>query len=173
MNQVTLIHDEDEIAHRVGQLAVSIAASMPDGFLMVVLLKGGFVFAADLVRALDGLGRRLRVEFLRLGSYRDGKESAGAVELIGGVPDEIDGQVVLLVDDILDTGRTLERARELVEAAGAAGVKTCALVDKPSRREIEINADFVGFEVDDVFVVGYGIDYAEAYRHLPYLGKVD
>jgi hypoxanthine phosphoribosyltransferase len=139
---------------------------------MVGLLKGSFLFMADLIRALDAKGCRPRVDFLTLSSYGHGTESSGEVRLTGEVPGEVAGREVLLIDDIADTGRSLAYARELLEAKGAKGIRICALIDKPVRREVEVAVDFIGFTVGDVFVVGYGIDYAEQYRHLPYIGHI-
>lgn len=173
MASVTTLFDEAAIARRVDELAGEIAMTLPREFAVVGLLKGGFVFMADLIRALDRAGAAPGVEFLRLSSYGDARRSSGVVRVIGEPPKGIAGQAVLLVDDILDTGRSLAFARDLLSEAGAASVSTCALLDKPSRREVEIAADYVGFTVDDVFVVGYGIDDAERYRHLPYIGVVD
>jgi hypoxanthine phosphoribosyltransferase len=101
------------------------------------------------------------------------EELAGEVRLIGAVPEEVAGRAVLVVDDIVDTGRSLAYARDRLLEAGASKVWTCTLLDKPSRREVEFTADFVGFLIEDVFVVGYGIDFAERYRHLPYIGVVE
>jgi hypoxanthine phosphoribosyltransferase len=157
----------------VEELAREIAATVAGDFAIVSLLKGSFVFVADLIRLLDGAGLAPRVEFMRLKSYDHGKESSGTLRLIGEVPEGVAGRRVLLVDDIVDTGRTLDYAKSLLADKGAAKVWTCALVDKPSRREIDFTADFVGFTIDDVFIVGYGIDYAENYRHLPYIGIID
>ncbi len=109
----------------------------------------------------------------RTRSYGAAKQSSGEVRLIGDAPADLMGRRVLLVDDILDTGQSLVFARSLLLEWGASRIWTCALVDKPSRREVDCSADFVGFTIDDVFVVGYGIDYAEDYRHLPYIGAVD
>lgn len=173
MASVTKLFDEAEIAGRVAGLAADIASALPEDVVAVGLLKGSFVFMADLVRALHRAGRAPTVEFMRLSSYGHGKESSGDVRLIGEVPAVVAGRAVLVVDDIVDTGRSLKRARELVSDAGAAKVWTCALVDKPSRREVACPLDFVGFTVGDVFVVGYGIDHAEKYRHLPYIGAID
>ena len=173
MTTVTKLFDEDEIAGRVAELAAEIASALPDDLVVVGLLKGSFVFVADLIRALDGAGCTPTVEFIRLSSYGPGRESSGEVRLMGDVPENISGQSVLLVDDIADTGRSLVGARHLLTDAGATEVWTCGLIDKPSRREVEFTADFVGFTVDDVFVVGYGIDFAERYRQLPYIGFVD
>ncbi|MBL6948905.1 MAG: hypoxanthine phosphoribosyltransferase [Rhodospirillales bacterium] len=173
MTTVTKLFTEDEIAVRVAELAAEVAGALPDDFIVVGLLKGSFVFVADLIRALDRLGSAPTVEFIRLSSYGHEQESSGEVRLIGEVPEIIAGHSVLLVDDIADTGRSLVRAKTLLTTAGAAAVWTCGLIDKPFRREEEVSADFVGFTVDDVFVVGYGIDFAEEYRHLPYIGAID
>ena len=170
---VAMLFDEAEIARRVGALAPEISRAIADHFTIVALLKGAFVFVADLVRALDGAGRHPRVEFITLSSYGSGRESAGAVRLIGELPEGVAGRAVLLVDDVADTGRSLAFARDLLLGQGAARVWICALIDKPGRREVEIAVDFTGFSVGDRFVVGYGIDYAEQYRHLPYIGALD
>lgn len=173
MTAVTVLFDEAKIARRVEELAREIAAALPREFVVVGLLKGSFVFMADLVRALDRAGAAPTVEFLRLSSYGHGRESSGDVRLLGDAPADVAGRAVLVVDDIVDTGRSLLFARELFDRAGAASVVTCVLLDKPSRREVAITADFVGFTIDDVFVVGYGTDDAEHYRHLPNIGVVD
>jgi len=173
MTSVAMLFDETAIARRVEEMAGEIVSALPNEFLIVGLLKGSFVFIADLMRALDRAGATPMVDFVRLSSYGHGRESSGVVRVIGEAPKDVAGRVVLLVDDIVDTGRSLVFARDMLLDAGAASVKTCALLDKPSRREVEIAADFVGFTVEDVFVVGYGVDDAEKYRHLPFIGKVD
>jgi hypoxanthine phosphoribosyltransferase len=170
---VTRLFDETRIAGRVEELSVAISDAIPGDFTLVGLLKGSFVFVADLARAFHATGRHPRIEFMRLSSYGSGRESSGEVRLVGELPDGVTGRDVLLVDDIADTGRSLAHAKGLLEKQGASGIWTCALVDKPSRREVEVALDFVGFTVGDVFVVGYGIDYAEQYRHLPYIGAVE
>ncbi len=171
--RIQVLFDATAIAARVDDLAREIAADLPTNFVVVGLLKGSFVFVADLVRSLDRCGCAPAVEFMRVASYGHRKTSSGKVRLIGEPPQGLDGRDVLLVDDITDTGRSLEFARRVVRERGAARIWTCTLLDKPSRREIELSADFVGFSVPDVFVVGYGVDYAERYRHLPYIGTVD
>jgi hypoxanthine phosphoribosyltransferase len=173
MATVTKLFDEQRIARRVEALAAEMAKSLPRELVLVVVLKGGFVFAADLMRALDRAGLILRVEFMRLSSYGDAKESSGVVRPIDPMPDDVSGRDVLVVDDIVDTGRSLVAARSLLLGRGAATVSTCVLLDKPSRREVEVSPDFVGFTIDDVFVVGYGIDFAEQHRHLSYIGSID
>jgi hypoxanthine phosphoribosyltransferase len=173
MAPVTKLFDEREIARRVEDLAAWIAGEIHGEFVVVGILKGSFVFAADLIRALDRAGCAPRVEFIRLSSYGHAKESSGDVHLIGEVPSEVAGRVVLLVDDVADTGLSLARARALLEEAGAARVWTCAAIDKPSRRRVDLTPDFVCFTIGDQFVVGYGIDHAERYRHLRYIGAID
>lgn len=160
------------IETRVQELAQAIAGELPAEFTMVGLLKGAFVLMADLTRALDAAGCRPRIEFLQVSSYGSGTTSSGEVKVIGGLPGSVADRTVLLVDDILDSGRTLAFTRDLLLRHGAQRVWTCALLDKPSRRTVAIEADFVGFVIDDVFVVGYGIDYDERGRHLPYIGKM-
>jgi hypoxanthine phosphoribosyltransferase len=173
MATVTKLFDEQQIAQRVHALAAEIAKSLPRELMLVVVLKGGFVFAADLMRALDRAGLVLRIDFMRLSSYGDAKESSGVVRALEPMPDDVAGRDILVVDDIVDTGRSLDAARSLLLARGAATISTCVLLDKPSRREVEVEPDFVGFTIDDVFVVGYGIDFAEQHRHLPYIGTID
>jgi hypoxanthine phosphoribosyltransferase len=162
-----------EIAARVEALAAEIARTLPADFVMVGLLKGAAVFVADLARALDRAGARLEIEFMRLASYGVGKESSGVVQLIGDAPRGLAGRPVLLVDDIVDTGRSIAYAAGELRRGQVGELWTCALLDKPQRRQIEFAIDFVGFSVADLFVVGYGTDYAEKYRHLPYIGVVE
>jgi len=171
-DSIQLLFDEAAIAARVHALARQMAARIDGDFTIVGVLKGSFILVADLMRALDAAGRRPRIDFIRLSSYGPGKTSTGEVRLAGAAPAGIAGRRVLLVDDIVDTGRTLVYARELLLAQGAREVFTCVLIDKPSRREVDVQVDFVGFEVPDIFIVGYGIDYADDYRHLPYIGAV-
>ncbi|MDX1540266.1 MAG: hypoxanthine phosphoribosyltransferase [Geminicoccaceae bacterium] len=167
------LFDKGEIASRVGELADEIIAAVGREFAVVGVLKGSFVFMADLVRALDQAGARPRIEFMRLASYGQKKESSGEVMLLGDAPRDFEGRPVLLVDDIVDTGLSLSFGKKLLEERNVGRVWTCALLDKPERRRVDIKADFVGFEIPDLFVVGYGIDYAEQYRHLPYIGAVE
>jgi hypoxanthine phosphoribosyltransferase len=170
---VERLFDEAAVAARVAELADAIAAALPPRFTLVALLKGSFVFAADLVRDLSRLGCEPRVEFMRVSSYGSDTRSSGIVSLMGDAPPLVHDEPVLLVDDIQDTGRTLAFTRALLLERGATKVWTCTLLDKPSRREVEGGeVDFVGFTIPDVFVVGYGIDYAERFRYLPYIGKV-
>lgn len=167
------IYGEQEIAVRVEALGHEIASALPEEFVMVGLLKGSFVFMADLVRALHRAGASPGVEFMRLSSYGMGKQSAGEVHLLGDIATDIAGQHVLLVDDIVDTGRSIAYAAALIRQREPAALGICALLDKPGRREVAVTVDYVGFHVPDVFVAGFGIDYAERYRGLPFIGVVD
>jgi hypoxanthine phosphoribosyltransferase len=162
-----------EIAARVEALAAEIARMLPADLLMIGVLKGAAVFVADLARALDRAGAHPEIEFIRLSSYGLAKQSSGAVQLLGDIPGGLTGRPVLLVDDIVDTARSIAYATAQLRRRGVSDLWICALLDKPQRREIQIAIDFVGFTVGDVFVVGYGTDYAEKYRHLPYIGTVD
>lgn len=161
-----------EIATRVEDLARDIRAIMPDDTLMVPILTGSFVFAADLVRALARAGADWPLDFMTLSSYGAGTESSGQVEIVRDLREPVSGRSVLLIDDILDTGRTLLFARDLLRSRGAQDVKICALLDKPSRRQVDLTADFTGFAVGDEFLVGYGLDKAGRHRGLAYIGKI-
>jgi hypoxanthine phosphoribosyltransferase len=172
VGEVSPLFSEAEVQARVTELAAAIATTLPEPFTVVGLLKGAFVLTADLVRALDRAGRRPFVEFLQVSSYGLGTASSGAVKVIGAMPAAVQGREVLLVDDIQDSGRTLAYTRQLLLDHGAARVWSLALLDKPSRRVVDFEADFIGFKIEDVFVVGYGIDWAERYRHLPWIGVV-
>jgi len=172
MTAVRKLFDAADIAKRLDELSREIAAALPRDVLVIGLLTGSFMLVADLLRALNTAGMTPDVGFMRLSSYGKGRESTRRVELIGDVPD-VAGRTVLLVDDIVDTGRTQAFARQLLGGCGAARVAACMLLDKPTRREVEVTTEFVGFTIDDLFVVGYGIDYAGQYRHLPYIGTID
>ena len=169
---IETLFNADQIAQRVQALGDGLAALLPREVVAVALLKGSFMFAADLLRALHARGLTCRVEFLTVSSYGDATESAGELAITGDLPGDIAGRAVLLIDDILDTGRTLRWARDALRKAGADPVVTCVLLDKPSRRIVDMEADLVGFTIADRFVVGYGIDYAQRYRDLPYIGAL-
>jgi len=140
-----------------------------DKLIVVGLLRGSFVFIADLVRELD---LPVEVDFLEASSYGDGMESSREVRILKDLRGEIGGRDVLVVEDIVDTGFTLSHVLHLLESRAPARIATIALLDKPTRREVDIKATWTGFEIPDEFVVGYGIDYAQRNRNLPYIGKV-
>jgi hypoxanthine phosphoribosyltransferase len=167
------LFEEAEIGARVEALAGAIVRAVGSDFVVIGVLKGSFVFLADLVRALARAGATPSIEFMRLASYGQKKESSGEVMLLGDAPRDFQGRPVVVVDDIVDTGLSMDYGRKLLAGRNVAAVHTCTLLDKPSRRNVDVAVDFVGFTIPDVFVVGYGIDYAEQYRYLPYIGKVD
>jgi hypoxanthine phosphoribosyltransferase len=163
----------EEIAARVHGLARAISQAMGTDFLAVALLKGSFVFAADLLRALHDAGAAPEVDFLTISSYGAGTVSTGQPVVLRDIASAMRGRVVLLIDDILESGRTLAFARTLLEKRGARTVRTCVLLDKPGKRAVAAEADFVGFVCPDVFVVGYGMDYAHRFRELPFIGMLE
>ena len=167
--EVRPLFGADEIARRIAELAREIAGVMPRDLLVVAVLKGGFVFAADLIRALNRAGLCPQVDFMALSSYGAGTESSGRVRVGRDLADDVKARDVLLVDDILESGRTLAAARDLLLERGAKSVRICVLLDKPGKRKISGGADFSGFTVDDHFVVGYGLDYAHYSRVLPFI----
>lgn len=159
------------IAARIEQLSREIHDEFKDTNKLVVvgLLRGSFVFIADLVRELD---LPVEVDFLEASSYGEGMESSREVRILKDLRGAIEGRDVLLVEDIVDTGFTLSHVIHLLESRNPARMKTIALLDKPSRREVPIKADWIGFAIPDEFVVGYGIDFAQRNRNLGYIGKV-
>lgn len=169
---IEVIYSQATINQRIGQLAGEIAGVGLNDLLVVAILKGSFVFAADLIRALHMKGLSPQVDFLSLSSYRDGTTSTGRVDILRDVDLPVEGRDILLVDDILESGRTLRFACDLIKGRGAGQIKTCVLLDKPGRRAADIDADFRAFECPDVFVIGYGMDKAYKYRELPYVGRI-
>jgi hypoxanthine phosphoribosyltransferase len=161
----------EQIATRVRELGSAITRDYAGRPLVVVcVLKGSFVFAADLMRTID---LPLRVDFLGVRSYGAGTESSGVVQITHDLTRPIEHDHVLLVEDIVDTGLTMAHLITLLKTRGPASVKVCALLSKPARARIDVSIDYVGFTIDDRFVVGYGLDFAERYRNLPYIGIIE
>lgn len=172
---VDVMFSAAEIQQRVAAIVDEMAEhDCGKRFVMVGVLRGSFMFLADLVREIDRLQREPHIDFMTLESYHGGTESSGVVRLRKDVSVDVRGAHVLLVDDILDSGRTLTFAVRHIENKGAAHVRTCVLLDKPERRspDFPISADHVGFTVPDKFVVGYGLDADNRFRELPYIGVV-
>ena len=140
--------------------------------LVIAILKGSFIFAADLIRALHEVGLAPEVDFITLSSYRTGTQSTGQVEILRDIDMDVSGRNILLVDDILESGRTLAFAKDLLSARGAQQISTCILLNKPGHRAVDVGADFQAFDCPDVFVVGYGMDVAYRYRQLPFVGCI-
>jgi hypoxanthine phosphoribosyltransferase len=162
----------DRIRTRVTELAQQIAADYPAGeeLHLVAVLKGAFVFLGDLIRAID---RPLSIDFMAVSSYGKGTTSSGEVRVLKDVDSRLEGRNVIIVEDIVDTGLTLAYLREIIHARGPKTLKTACLLSKPSRRLVDVKVDYIGFTIEDRFVVGYGLDYAEQYRQLPYLAALD
>jgi hypoxanthine phosphoribosyltransferase len=159
------------IAARIEQLASEIRREFKetDKLVVVGLLRGSFVFIADLVRELD---LPIEVDFLEASSYGDAMQSSREVRILKDLRGAIEGRDVLIVEDIVDTGHTLNHVTNLLKSRNPARLRTIALLDKPSRREVDFRSDWIGFEIPDEFVVGYGIDFAQRNRNLPFIGKV-
>ncbi len=164
-----VLFSEDDIRCRVAALGARLTRDLQgEDVVLLALLKGSVIFFADLMRFVSA---QIRVDFAWVSSYGDATESSGEVELKVFPDEDLSGKVVVVVDDILDTGRTLSAVVErLREEHGVSQIKTCVLLDKQVRRVTDISADYAGFDVEDVFVVGYGLDYADRYRNLPYIG---
>lgn len=156
----------------MAELAGEIKKLKAERLLVVAVLKGSFVFAADLIRALHKVGLAPEVDFVTLSSYKKSRTSSGTVEILRDLDLDVVGRTVLLIDDVLDSGRTLAFAKDLIAARGARSIYTCVLLDKRVKRAVNIEADFRAFECPEVFVVGYGMDVAHRYRELPFVGRV-
>lgn len=158
---------EEEISNRIKTVGEIIKNDYKDKPIYVLsLLRGSFIFAADLVRAIDG---QVQVGFMTTSSYGHGEESTGIVKVVNDIPDDIKGLDVLIVDDIIDTGITMDFVINHVKKLGANSVKICTLLDKPSRRTKDLKPDYCCFEIEDLFVVGYGLNYGDFYRNVPYI----
>ena len=171
--KIRILFDAATIAGRNEALAQEIKAAGLENLLVIAILKGSFIFAADLIRALHAVGLTPEVEFISLSSYREGTISSGTVTILHDVESDVRGRDIVLIDDILESGRTLAYAKDLFAARGARRVLTCVLLEKPGKRAVSLNADFVGFVCPDLFVVGYGMDVAHAFRQLPFVGVVE
>ncbi|HDQ46223.1 MAG TPA: hypoxanthine phosphoribosyltransferase [bacterium] len=165
--------EEKDIRSRVRELAHEIAAVFEDELTVIGLLKGSFMFMADLMRAMHRTPLHLTVDFMKVSSYGTGTESSGEVRLVKDIGFAIEKRNVLIVDDILDSGHSLSMVIRHLEGHRPKRLKTCVLLDKPERRQVSIRADFVGFEIPNAFVVGYGLDFDEHYRELPYIGILE
>ena len=159
---------EDELRKRVYELGDQLTKDYSGKDVVVIsVLKGSIMFMADLLRAFNN---HVEIDFMVVSSYGAGVVSTGAVKMIKDVFLSIEGKDVLIVEDILDTGRTLHYIKEYLEGRKPNSIRICTLLDKPERREADISADYVGFTVPDEFVIGYGLDFNEKYRNLPYIG---
>jgi hypoxanthine phosphoribosyltransferase len=167
----TLISKAD-IDARIASLAAEIERDYTpgEGIHLVAILKGGFMFMADLVRAMS---ERVTMDFMAVSSYGKGTTSSGQVRVLKDLDSNVEGRHVILVEDIVDTGLTLHYLQDLLKARAPQTLRTACLLSKPSRRKVDVEVDYIGFTIEDHFVVGYGLDYAEKYRNLPFIAVLD
>ena len=165
--QLSVLIPEDRLQARIRELGAKIRADYGDEPLTVIgVLKGSFIFMADIVRAIGG---DVRCEFLGVSSYQGGTRTTGVVRITDDLRNPIEGQHCLVVEDIIDTGLTMDYLLKILAVRGPKSLRTCSLLDKPAHREVDITCDYVGFSIPDEFVVGYGLDLGERYRNLPYI----
>jgi hypoxanthine phosphoribosyltransferase len=160
----------EQIQARVAEMAKEIRRDYPDGLHIIAVLKGAFMFLSDLVRNMDG---NVSLDFMAVSSYAKGTTSSGEVRLLKDLDTTLDGKDVLIVEDIVDTGLTLTYLQDILRARGPRVLRTACLLSKPSRRQVDVKVEYIGFTIEDRFVVGYGLDYAEQYRNLPYIGVIE
>ena len=162
------LYSREDIAARVKELGQQLSRDYGDSDpLMVVVLKGSAMFASDLLREMS---ISLQVDYIGTSSYGDATESSGHVRIVKDIDASLQGRHVVILEDIVDTGLTLDYLLRTLHLREPASLKICALLDKPSRRKAEVPVDYIGFSIDDHFVIGYGLDYASRYRNLPYIG---
>jgi hypoxanthine phosphoribosyltransferase len=158
-----------QIQKRVAELAVQLRSDSPDDLHLVAVLKGAFMFLSDLVRNIPG---RVSLDFMALSSYAKGTTSSGEVRLLKDLDTALEGRDVVIVEDIVDTGLTLHYLQDILRSRNPRSLRTACLLSKPSRRKIDVTVEYIGFTIEDRFVVGYGLDYAEQYRNLPHIAVV-
>ena len=167
---VKVLLNSGEIQRRVAEMAVEIRRDVPQQLHFVAILKGSFVFLSDLIRQIDG---SVSLDFMALSSYATGTRSSGEVRLLKDLDIPIEGQDVVIVEDIVDSGVTLTYLHEILRARAPRTLRTACLLNKPAGRRIDVALDYVGFTIPDAFVVGYGLDHADRYRNLPYIAVPD
>ena len=172
MTTATVLISQTDIQERIVTLAAEIERDYPagEGVHLVAILKGGFMFMADLVRAMSD---RVTMDFMAVSSYGKGTTSSGQVRVLKDLDSNVEGRHVILVEDIVDTGLTLHYLQELLRARAPKSIRSACLLSKPSRRKVDVKVDYIGFTIEDHFVVGYGLDYAEKYRNLPYIAILE
>jgi hypoxanthine phosphoribosyltransferase len=169
---MNVLLDAATIQNRVRELAGEIERDYPEGeeIHLVCVLKGGFMFMADLVR---GMGPRVSLDFIAVSSYAKSTTTSGEVRMLKDLDSGLQGRHIVIVEDIVDTGLTLMYLQEILRARSPKTLRTACLLSKPSRRQVEVTVEYIGFTIEDRFVVGYGLDYAEQYRNLPYIAVLD
>lgn len=168
----TILISAEAIAARIREMATQIEADYPsdEPIHLVCVLKGGFVFFSDLVRALPA---KVTMDFIALSSYAKGTTTSGEVRLLKDLDAALSGRHVIIVEDIVDTGLTLSYLQEILRARGPKTLRTACLLSKPSRRKVDVAVEYIGFTIEDHFVIGYGLDYAEQFRNLPHIAVLD
>jgi len=167
----SVLIDQDELSARIAALGQEIRHDLPAGQIhLICVLKGAFLFLGDLIRAMPG---HVTIDFMACSSYGSGTSSSGEVRLSKDLDVGIEGRDVIIVEDIVDTGLTLHYLQEILLTRNPRSLRTACLLSKPSRRKIDVKVDYIGFTIEDKFVVGYGLDYAEQYRNLPYIGILE
>jgi hypoxanthine phosphoribosyltransferase len=161
-----ILLSEEQIQKRVKEMAAEIRRDFPDDLHMIAVLKGAFVFLSDLSRHMSG---HVSLDFMAVSSYAKGTTSSGEVRLLKDLDTTLDGKNVIIVEDIVDTGLTLTYLQDILRARNPKSLRTACLLSKPSRRQVDVKVEYIGFTIDDKFVVGYGLDYAEQYRNLPHI----
>jgi hypoxanthine phosphoribosyltransferase len=164
-----ILLSEQQIQKRVAELAVEIRRDYPDNVHLVAVLKGAFMFLSDLVRHMSGT---VTLDFMAVTSYGKGRTSSGEVRVLKDLDSALDGRNVIIVEDIVDTGLTLTYLQDILRARNPRSLRTACLLSKPSRRQVDVAVEYVGFTIADRFVVGYGLDYAEQYRNLPHIAVI-
>jgi hypoxanthine phosphoribosyltransferase len=170
LHTVETLITAQRIQERVAQLAASIRHDFPDRLHLVAVLKGAFMFLSDLVRYMEG---EVSLDFMAVSSYAKGTTTSGEVRLLKDLDTTLDGRHVVIVEDIVDTGLTLTYLQDILRARGPKTLRTACLLSKPSRRLVDVKVEYIGFTIEDRFVVGYGLDYGERYRNLPYIGVLE
>jgi hypoxanthine phosphoribosyltransferase len=172
MPTTKILLSQSDIQQRIQTLAAEIERDYPAGeeIHLVAVLKGGFMFMADLVRAMSD---RVTMDFMAVSSYGKGTSSSGQVRVLKDLDSNLEGRHVIVVEDIVDTGLTLQYLQDLLKARAPKSMRTACLLSKPSRRKVDVQVDYIGFTIDDHFVVGYGLDYAEKYRNLPHIAILE
>jgi hypoxanthine phosphoribosyltransferase len=164
-----ILLSEHQIQKRVAELAAEIRRDCPDDVHLVAVLKGAFMFLSDLVRHMSG---KVTLDFMAVSSYAKARTSSGEVRLLKDLDSALDGRNVIIVEDIVDTGLTLTYLQDILRARNPRSLRTACLLSKPSRRQVDVAVEYIGFTIEDQFVVGYGLDYAEQYRNLPHIAVI-
>ncbi|MCR5824171.1 MAG: hypoxanthine phosphoribosyltransferase [Lachnospiraceae bacterium] len=170
-DKISVMISEEEIEKRVRELADQISKDYAgEEVLLICILKGSVFFTCELAKRLT---IPVKLDFMSVSSYGDATVSSGRVKIIKDLDDSIEGKNVIVIEDIIDSGRTLAHLLAVLKVRQPKSIKLCTLLDKPSRREVEVKVDYVGVSIPDAFVVGYGLDYAQKYRNLPYIGVLE